>query len=225
RIALVRITPAAALNLSHRLCSWIAAQTLVHRDKLPVVVRNISNLQVLGLLIYALVAIRRAGVIAEETAAAAAALALNCLKHVRQIPRIVTGVGHDARAEKIGFSFVFATELQEVNTDGALRNLSCGWARQNTAEDSGDACAERVLLCFCCLRCSVTQRDVAKLVRHHPGHLAFITRGLNHSAVYVHRSARQRERVDVARIDDFEVVTKFRVLKLRRNSREQSLAD
>src|SRR6266849_8552061 len=60
---------------------------------------------------------------------------------------------------------------------------------------------------------------------NHAGHFAFSTRGLDHSAIDVHRAARQRERIDVAGIDDLEVKTEFRMLKLRWNRGHQTLAD
>lgn len=57
-------------------------------------------------------------------------------------------------------------------------------------------------------------RDVVQLMRHDSGHLAFIASSDNHSAIQIHRPTGKRERVYVARIDNLEVVVKFRMLKL-----------
>ena len=75
------------------------------------------------------------------------------------------------------------------------------------------------------MRCAVTQSDVAQLVGHDAGHFAFGARGFNHAAIDVHWAAGQSEGVDVARIEDFEVVTKFRMLEFRRNRSHQTLPD
>src|SRR5713226_3971018 len=85
-IALVRISPAAALNLGHGLRAWIAAQTFFDREELAVVARSLLHAQILCFLIDARVAIGRAGVIAQETATATAtALRFDFLKHPCQV--------------------------------------------------------------------------------------------------------------------------------------------
>ena len=51
----------------------------------------------------------------QKAAAAAATLLFDSAEHVSEIARVVTGACHNARAEYVGFSFIFATELQEVD--------------------------------------------------------------------------------------------------------------
>jgi hypothetical protein len=63
----------------------------------------------------------------------------------------------------------------------------------------------------------VTQGHVTEFVGHHAGHLAFIVRCFDHAAVDVHWPTGQREGVDVSRVDDFEVVIEFGMLKLSRD--------
>ncbi len=58
---------------------------------------------------------------------------------------------------------------------------------------------------------------------HHAGHLTFSARSFDHSAVDVHWTTGKRERIDVSRIDDFEVVLKSGMLKLRRDTADQPL--
>jgi hypothetical protein len=59
----------------------------------------------------------------------------------------------------------------------------------------------------------MTKGDVRQLVRHHAGHLAFRFRFLDHAAVEKHRSARERERVDLFLVDDVEGVAELRMLE------------
>ena len=70
----------------------------------------------------------------------------------------------------------------------------------------------------------MTQGNVAQLVGHHAGHLAFGARRLNHPTVHVHRSAGQSKSIYIACIDDLEVIMKFRMLELGRDGRDQPLA-
>ena len=88
---------------------------------------------------------------------------------------------------------------------------------KDRAQNSGYPGSDLIFLCFSCLGGAVTQSDVAQLVGHYAGHLAFSARGFDHAAVYKHRPAWKGERVYVARVDDFESVTKLRVLKLWRD--------
>ena len=69
------------------------------------------------------------------------------------------------------------------------------------------------LLSLCRLRRAVPQDHVAQLVRHHAGDLTVGLRGLEHPAVQEHRAARQRERVDLPQIHDFEGVAELRMLE------------
>src|SRR5829696_2376608 len=63
----------------------------------------------------------------------------------------------------------------------------------------------------------MSQCHVSDLVGHHARHLAFSARSFDHAAVHVHWTTWQREGVDVSRVDDFEVIIKFGVLKFRRD--------
>ena len=49
--------------------------------------------------------------------------------------------------------------------------------------------------------------------------------GFDHAAVHIHRSAGEREGVNVTRVHDLEIVLELRMLKLRGNSIHQSLSD
>ena len=60
---------------------------------------------------------------------------------------------------------------------------------------------------------------------HDAGQFAFGARGFNHSAIDVHRPARQGEGIDVAGIDDFKVIAKLGMLELGWNRSHQSLPD
>jgi hypothetical protein len=62
---------------------------------------------------------------------------------------------------------------------------------------------------------------VRHLVGHDSGQLAFILRGLDEAAIHVHVTARQRKRVDVGGVDDFELI----VEPLARRDRRKALTD
>ena len=57
---------------------------------------------------------------------------------------------------------------------------------------------------------AVAQRDVRDLVREHAGDFAFVARVVEHTAIDVNESARQRERVDVRLIHDAELILEVR---------------
>ena len=65
---------------------------------------------------------------------------------------------------------------------------------------------------------------MAQFVGHNTRHLTFVAGGFNHAPVHVHRPAGQSEGIDVTDIENLEVVLKFRMLKLWRYRRHQSLA-
>ena len=75
------------------------------------------------------------------------------------------------------------------------------------------------------LRGAVAQRDVAQLVRHHAGDFAFGVRRFDHAAVDEHRSAGQRERVDLSHVDRLERVAELGMPEIRWNRRHQPPAD
>ena len=71
----------------------------------------------------------------------------------------------------------------------------------------------------------VPQDDVRDLVPHHARDLGFRPGRFDHAAVQEHRSAGQRERVDLAKIDDVEAVAEFRLPVLGRDGADETLAD
>jgi len=71
----------------------------------------------------------------------------------------------------------------------------------------------------------VAQRHVTQLVGHHARQFTFVPGGHDRAGVYVHRPARKRERINRTVRNDFEIITKLRVLKFTRNRSHQSLAD
>jgi len=68
---------------------------------------------------------------------------------------------------------------------------------------------------------AVTQRNMRNLVCDDTRQLAFIARGVDHTAIDVHEAARKRESVDVRLVDDLEAVLKLWAAGVRR----QPLAD
>src|SRR5687767_15689677 len=123
--------------------------------------------------------------------ASAAALAFDSAKHICKIARVVSGVGHDPRTENVRLGFIIAAVAQKITRGEYLSGLCTRLAAEDrTAEYRSDAedliqrIADLGLLCRC-----VTQRHVAYLVSHHAGHLSFVLCGLDHPAVYIHRSA------------------------------------
>ena len=145
-------------------------------------------------------------------------------KHVGEIARVIAGVSHNARTQQISFSFIFAAEPQEWNSYRCLGDLAKPRSSEDGSQNAGDTCTHSIFLSLCRLRGAMTQRHMAHLMRHHAGHLTFGARCLNHPAVHVHRSAGQSKSINVAGIEDLEIIVKFWMLKLRRNRRDQPLA-
>ena len=106
---------------------------------------RIHNPQILRFLVDAGVTIRRARVIAQK-ATTTAALALNRSEHIRQIVRIVTGIGHDSSAKQIRFRFIFAAELQKMHLEGKLSKLARGRAGKDGAQNTSNAGSQSILL-------------------------------------------------------------------------------
>src|SRR5205085_1943788 len=84
-------------------------------------------------------------------------------------------------------------------------------AADDRAADRTEDRADLVFRRFARLGRTVPECDVADLVGHHPRDLAFTVRRLEHAAVDEHRSAGQREGVDLADVDPFERVLEFRM--------------
>ena len=100
---------------------------------------------------------------------------------------------------------------------------------QVAADDRAGDCAGDAApwygACLARLRGAVPQRDVADLVGHDARGFAFGLGRLDHAAVDEHRSAGQREGVDVAHVDDLEGVAELVVPKLGRNRGDQAAAE
>ena len=123
------------------------------------------NPQVLRFLVDSRIAICRTRVVAQEAAAAAAALLFNRLEHVGQIARVVAGARHDLRAQDVGFSFIFAAELQEIDTNSLTGNLRgrSRWATDNLAANAENPGEQTILLRLGRLGSAVTQNDVGSI--------------------------------------------------------------
>ncbi len=166
--------------------------------------------------------------IAQPLRAARAALLLDRLEHAGHLERVVPGRGHDVRPEQIGLALELTAESQECRAEPELRALRHG-AADVAADDGADDRAEQrpdlVFRRLGGLGRAVPQRDVAQLVGHHAGDLAFGVRRLDHAAIDVHRSARQRERVDLAHVDDLEGVAELGMPELLRDGLDQPPPD
>ena len=100
------------------------------------------------------------------------------------------------------------TELRALRDDGA------DGAADDGAANRPKQLSDLVLRGLARLRGPVPQNHVADLVRHHAGDFALGVRRLDHPAVDEHRSARQRERVDLAHVDRLERVLEFRMFQI-----------
>ena len=130
--------------------------------------------------------------------------------------------------EQIGLPLVLAAVLEEVGAEPELRSLrddAAGRAADDRAENLAGYRADLEFLPLGRLRGAVTKRDVGDLVRHDAGHFALALRGLDHPAIEEHRTARQRERVDLLLVDDVERVAEPGMPELGRNGIDQALAD
>ena len=66
---------------------------------------------------------------------------------------------------------------------------------------------------------------MAQFVRHHARDLAVGSGGFEHPSMQVHRTARERERVDLFQVHDVKRVPKGRLPEFMRNLGEESLTD
>ncbi len=166
--------------------------------------------------------------VAQELRTPAAALFLDRLEHVHQIERIVSGARHQLNAQQVGLLLVLATVTKKVGAQPELRalrdHLSDVAANDGPRNRAGNG-ANRKGLLFGRPGGSVSQNHVAQLVRHDAGDLALDRGGLNHAAVDVHGPARQRKRIDLAHVDDFEGVSELAMLQLGRHHLHQAPAD
>ena len=165
---------------------------------------------------------------AKPAAAAAATLCLDSLKHPRQVAWIVAGSGHDLRPEDVCLSLILTAIFQRARAKTNLTSSADNRARHTANDRAGNLPQHRSdlkLLRLGSLRRCVTKCDVANLVGHNSSHLTFAARRLNHAAIDIHWTTRQRKRVNVARVDDVKRVTKFWMLELFWNRSYESLAN
>jgi len=154
--------------------------------------------------------------VAHELRAAATALFFDRLKHVHQIERVVPGARHQLNAKQVGLLLVLATVTKKIGAQtelGALLDHLPDLAANDGSRNCSGNGANLKGLLFGRPGRSMSENHVAELVRHDAGDLPLDCCGLNHAAVDVHGTARQRERVDLAHVDDFEGVTKLAMLQ------------
>ena len=166
--------------------------------------------------------------VAQELWTPAATLFLDRLEHVHQIERVVSGARHQLNAQQVGLLLVLATVTQKVGAQtklGALRDYLSDVAANDGSRNRAGNGANREGLLFGRPGGPVSQNHVAELVRHDAGDLALDRGGLNHAAVDVHGPARQRKRIDLAHVDDFEGVSELAMLQLGRRHLHQAPAD
>ena len=166
--------------------------------------------------------------VAHELRAAAAALFLDRLEHVHEINRVVSGARHQLNAKQVGLLLVLATVTKKVGAQAKLAALRDHLADPAANDRSGNRAsngADRERLLFGRPGGPMSQNHVAELVRHDAGDLALDRGRLNHAAVDVHRTARQRKRIDLAHVDDVEGVAELALLQLRRDHLHQAPAD
>ncbi len=164
---------------------------------------------------------------AQPFGCAAAALPRDRLKNVCQVTRVVTGVGHYLCAQGVGLGFVLAAIFGHPALSDQSADRSAGLsAEYRTAKDEPELPehAFRARL-FGRLRSRVPKRDVTDLVGHHTCHLTFVTCGLDHSAVDVHRTAGQSKCIQIASVHDLKSIIEPRLAELRWYPRYQSLTD
>jgi hypothetical protein len=94
----------------------------------------------------------------------------------------------------------------------ALRDHLTPAAADDGAEDRAGHLADLIFLGLARLGGAVPQDDVTELVGHHAGDFAFGLRRLDHPAVDEHRTAGQRERVDLLHVHRLEGVVEFGML-------------
>jgi hypothetical protein len=166
--------------------------------------------------------------VAHELRPAAAALFLDRLEHVHQIERVVSGARHQLNAQQVGLLLVLATVSKKIRAQTKLRALrdylSDVAANDGPRNRSGNGANLEGLL-FGRPGGPVSQNHVAELVCHNAGNLALNPCGLNHAAVDVHGPARQRKRVDLAHVDDFEGVSELAMLHRGRYHLHEAPAD
>jgi hypothetical protein len=147
---------------------------------------------------------------------------------VHQIERVVSGARHQLNAQQVGLLFLLATVTKKVRAQpklGALPDDLPDLAANDGSRNCAGNGANLEGLLFGRPGGPVSQNHVTELVRHDAGDLALDRCGLNHAAVDVHGTARQRKRIDLAHVDDFEGVSELAMLHLGRRHLHQAPAD
>ena len=200
----------------------------MHRLEVTGPAAGVLDLEHLRFTVDRLHAVARIRVVAQELRSAAATLFLDRLEHAGHRPRVVPRPGHDLRPEQVGLALVLTAVLQEHGAEPELRALRddrTGPSADHRAEHLAGEGAELELLPLGRLGRAVAQGHVRDLVRHHPRHFGFGLGRLDHAAVQEHRSARQRERVDLPEIDDVEAVAELRLTIVGRDGLDETVAD
>jgi hypothetical protein len=94
-IATLRITLLAAADFLHRASSGHLAQNRLNLSERACVMNRVVDLKRIGFSIDVLEPIARVWVIAQPLRASAPSLPFQSAKHIREIVRIVSGVGHN----------------------------------------------------------------------------------------------------------------------------------
>ena len=225
---LLRITLAAARDFLHRRSASHITQDRLDARELICVVNRICNAQCVSFAVYVLKSIPRIRMIAQPLRTAATTLLFQRPKHICKIVRIVSRIRHYVRAEYVGLFLIIPAELQKRRADAQLTSLgdsNAAGAAEYCAKDLPRYHPGLILSSLRGLSRSVTQSNVADLMRHRANQFAFVVRSLNQTAIHKGEAARQSERVQVAHIYHLERVSKLRMLELGGNCLDESLTD
>ena len=128
----------------------------------------------------------------------------------------------------VGLALELAAEPQKRRAETEprpFRDDAADASADDGADDRAGDLADFVLRGLAGLCRAVPQHDVTQLVSHHAGDFAFGVRGFDHPAVDEHRSAWQREGVDLADVHDLERVPELRVLELGWHRGDEPVAE
>ncbi len=207
-----------ARDLTHRLCRGQRRKRRL--DGLEIAdVRAIGDRQQLRFAVDVLRPVPRVRMAAQplRRAAAASRLAFDRLEHAREVARVVARARHDLGAQEIRLFLEVAAVLQEERAKPELAALgdrrARGAAHRGAADRPGNlAKLQPGILRFRCIGRPMPQQHVRQLVRHDAGDLAFSCSGVEHAAVHEHRTAGQREGIDLFQVHRRERVLVDRLL-------------
>src|SRR5439155_18308002 len=140
-----------------------------------------------------------------DAARSALAFGEQLLEHLRHASRVDAGTNELFDARSVGLPLVVTTELCEHrgagDVDARLRDLAVADVRQHTRERDADVGALHLLH----LLHGVPEHDVTDLVTQYGRELVHLVRALDHAAIHIDESARQRERVEVVAVYKVEM--------------------